>query len=600
MASPRTRIGPNANMDVPGDIGLYNTYLDYHRPTTQLLMTTDHSNGFNSNADKAFNKINEWGGLTTLRVYDDANGAPWRKWSSKDMVDMIERQLGGRPAWYEVSNEPRPGQQELADIADQWYADVIYNGVARGLRVTVPGWASGNYQYNEIGWWRKTLQALVDTSNYRTPEGKRFAIFSAHGYGHALLNTHAAGEDPNIMANPKLIFQRYADLSRGTFVRPSADDVFKNRWQHNWLVFRSWWVIQWIRENLVHDANWDGLNIWETEDFWDDMPNIRNDEQHRFDAAVAWVDGKAQEKVSGIPTLEKYWDEIGKEVGWSGAQVMAAQLDWIERIAPSNYVGFNLFSYTENDNWPERWATRFGIQRSSYYIDLYPVYRAQFNNKPVPEPTPPPTPEPEPEPPEEPEVPVNDQIRVPPLTFDVWANGAGVISPNSGNSVNIRTFPTTVGNTPIGAVHTGGPAMLLQPVNVGVDNSPPDWALIRFGDLEGWIYRPLVDFVPLEYYNGPDPQPPIEYPYIDSTHIWSDIVFEPGDEGAGVPRVAIEPSPEMMQLAEDILDRPEFYLWNPLPGVKLMQIVFLLYNAIAEHNQRGHDEESIDMPNNPE
>ena len=393
-------MGFNINFDAPGDMGFLSEALHLWQPTWVLGMTT--GDGMNDQAWHAFNIVRSYGGNFIFRPFEYGEGDLWNRLTVNEQIARMHRWSAGQKLYINVGNEPRPPKNEIqystqaiedlpsptasavspyklsaqsARKAGSWYAELIDRCPDEGLFFAGPSFATGNYEQDELHWWDDMWWAFIGTQDSKV-DGIHTNIYAVHEYDFGLPFINTAGGNPQALVNREILIDKHISDDYNMFDKPTPEEVLIEKSSENWLLYRSWWGVEHMR-GLLNNPNWSNISIVRTEGILDRPPHISVAYPH----VVEQVDSWAGESVSGVISARKYLHELGKRIGWTAEHVAAASMGWVDYVDAHSdgvYLGTTIFSWTDNHNWPEQWAQKFGIQKWPELVRYYPIFHKQY------------------------------------------------------------------------------------------------------------------------------------------------------------------------------------------------------------------------------
>jgi hypothetical protein len=349
----------NANLSEIGDFEKFLRTLIAWQPEWVVLM-----NGIGGNEYRRVREtMNTWGGKIIYRHYEESDGHLWRSRKADEHVNLLKSLHAIDPkAWFIVSNEPLPGDDERGDM-QKFHADVIKGAVEHGIRLCVGNLgiaAMGDKKDVDGGRWDVLLKAIGERANLKA-EGVCQIMLGIHTYTHAIAPLHCAGKDPRDMTNPAK-----------AAIWPTKEEINTTP-EDNWLVFRGDWYVQRIRALTGNQ-----VDVADTECTKDRMPNI----VLQFAATVTEIDRLAKREVRGLPTLPEFYKVVFPQ--WTPAQAECEQMLWWEGVHPAYYRCFALFCWNHN----KLWKRDYDLSGMDDFLTLWPIYKLEDEPQPEPQPAP--------------------------------------------------------------------------------------------------------------------------------------------------------------------------------------------------------------------
>lgn len=328
-----TRISYNVNGQQIIDPNRYLNFIKEAQPTTVLVMDSP---------DMAIQTYEAGGGKTKVvhRFYNENDHLYWL-WTSPS--DFVATHTGwGHPEIYRyVLNEPSFDDSTLGGLLD-WLIQVAYKMKEAGYRAVLGNFSVACYEPRHIGSgvFDKFLKMMDDLRDWH--------YFGIHEYTGILL-PYGVGYWPVSYLLDKILVQpeRW----------PAKKDVPFSRWGNDlppyWHLCRSAWFNIRCDELKIRRPN-----FWMTEFGWDDMPDMHSlqpdvytELRNRYGVPSPFISLRC------INTLQPIWEDYFKD--WSYQRTGFEQLKWAEQLYPENYIGFNLFTLSNDWGWKNQYGCDF-------------------------------------------------------------------------------------------------------------------------------------------------------------------------------------------------------------------------------------------------
>lgn len=476
----------NANANALGNIADYEAALTAWQPTAQLLMNGLDSRDANNSVVRLSKLLMNWGGITVYRPYDGKfEGRPWDT-PVADHIAFLKR-FNAPWLWFNVGNECKPdGLAETRQMC-RWFADLIEAAIPEGLRLVVWNCGVGTFQreWVEGGWYDDLLNALARHAHRKVNINgvlwPQFMLGShSAAYWHGLPMVHAAGRNPDDLIHPER-------LTRDKW--PTFEQIFDADTSDNWILFRDWWFVERTRKlqkaagvNVGTD-----IEIMVTEAGPEDLGNIRK----QFPAVVKKIDDLCGRKTRGAPTLLPY---LAWALGMSSDEALCECFYFVEQRAPQLYRAFLWFSWTFDNNEPDRWRDGYNAAALPGVIARYPQF-VKEHSPTVPVPLP---------------LPVPPSAGDPRYTKVILKTTGGV-----GENTNVREYPSVDSRSLLKFA-----AQEARIIPLGMltedekhhdqlgDTSIVYWIPVIISGIQGWVRLDAIEIVLFEPPKPPLPSPP--------------------------------------------------------------------------------------------
>lgn len=443
------RLSFNVNGQQIKDKNKFFNFMGSYRPTTVLIM---------QDPNVALQTYDVTEGQTKIvhRFWSENESS---EWSWLRPVDWVRDHINwGHPEIYRcVLNEPGISNETLPGLL-KWLMDVMDELANKGYRGVFGNFSVGSFSPEQID------GGLFDDYLKKIYQYRNWHYFGIHEYT-AILLPFGVGQWPASALLDKQYVQPEAWISK------SALPI--QRWEMNgkkflppyWHILRSAWFT--IRSQEL------GLAVpdyWMTEFGWDDLPDISGQPdsvyrqlERRFGIPQPYLN------IRCINTLQRVWEYYFRDLGWSHQRAGWEQLKWADSIYPDNYIGFNLFTWSNAHDWREQ----FGCD----YADLDELHSYMKTSITAPTPIPTPTPTPEP-------------IYFPDISDNRWR--FFTIKPTH-DFANIRAnFNVT--SSKVGLIEGLARLEILKEEN-RQDKDGFTWFPIKIGQVNGWVRSDVFEFV---------------------------------------------------------------------------------------------------------
>lgn len=393
------RIGFNLNAQAIADVPKLERILTVLQPTTLLVM---------SDYNYALRLYDLLGGKTKIcyRAYRQLNdeGTLWQNIKPAEYVASL---IGwGNPKIYrQVLNEPAPFPQNIIPLSD-WLIEVMDRLHMAGYRGVIGNFGVGTYQPGQVdgGQFDNLLRAFDKHYDYHLMGVHEYTgVILPFGVGQwpqiALLDRNAVQPDrwPTNPPIKRIDFAAAMESARyiqdyGRYLQQIAfsTDVSVQEvavLPGYWHFLRSAWFTIRARELGLRDPQ-----FWITEFGWDRVGDI----EPIFQKLQEIYGTSGFIEFGRINSLWKLFSDYYGHLGWTPQYTAYQMLAWANRVYPDNYVGMNLFTWSNAHDWRDLMGTDFADLDE---LHAHLIQAAQTEAPaPVPEPQPIPVPTPVPTP----------------------------------------------------------------------------------------------------------------------------------------------------------------------------------------------------------
>lgn len=362
-----SRWGFNTNATALGDEAKYLRTLDAWKPAGQVLMNGLSGTSSQNVVVRLATHLRALDGNTIYRPYEDngREGHLWTVRSAAEHIQFLQNHRAPEWLWFQVGNEPHPdGERETRRMC-AWYAELIRLAANTPLRLVVYNPPVSGFERAPIaaGWYDELLEALTDYARDKVDGWPRFMLGShSAAYWHGVPMAHCAGRNPEDLIHPERLLKANW---------PKKSEIFDADTSDNWILFRDYWFVE--RARKLRGVE---LSIAATEAGPERLPNIVKD----FPDVARRIDEICGQESRGAPTITKYleWAYPGR----SAAESLCDCFDFVDEMAPANYLLFAWFSWTMHDEAPDYWWRHYGASQMDAVLEVWPK-RLEVQDMPV-------------------------------------------------------------------------------------------------------------------------------------------------------------------------------------------------------------------------
>lgn len=353
----------NTNANALGDEAKYKRTLDAWKPPGQLLMNGLKGTSEQNTVVRMANHLRALGGNTIYRPYESGNAEKrfWKNRTVDEHIRFIRDHQAPPWIWFQIGNEPTFDNEHDARDMSKWLAEQIRKCALTGERLVVYNPAVGSFQRWQIeaGWFDDLLIALSENA-HRIVDGWPQFILGSHSaaYWMGIAAVHCAGRNPADLIHPER-------LTKDKW--PTAEQIFDADTGDNWIVMRDYWFVE--RAHQLR-PNAPDIKIVATEAGPEDLPNIRT----QFPDVVKKIDEMCGRQWRGARTSPGYYKWVYPHQ--SPAESLCNDFDFIDRIAPDNYLMFCWYTWSWHDAAPDYWRRDYNAGEMDDVLALYPTRAA--------------------------------------------------------------------------------------------------------------------------------------------------------------------------------------------------------------------------------
>lgn len=454
-------------------------YVRQARPTTFITMDGP---GFAK-------QVHDAGGGATVSIYR-RYGPPERGWDEGSLWRTKSPETYARYAtedftvsrevWIHVLNEPYAEPHEIQALG-RWLIAVGELLIARGYRFVGPNLGPATVQpwHLEQGLWDEVIRKFSAWSHHRDSQGNwhPLAFFAIHEYTGIFLPYGVGYVGTNDLVNRDVVQpQRWPKTAPVQYVAPHTVDGRQTRYPPYWHINRgpAWFQLR------AAEIGVPAMYLVITEFGLDRMPDMTLGMPNIYEVLAGRYGTNGHSVLRGPDSYAGVWKYYWPD--WSFAEALHQQTVWVNGIYNEYVIGWMWFQWSHADDWDRQYG---------FNLAKHPAYWQRSMQQPS-----------------RPPLLVAPQPKIPPVTTlqnplppdsERWVKG--VAEPKSNDFVNIRYAPNTSNNTPFARLSGAHEVRVAY-----IDNSA--WAYIELNGQQGYIYMPLVRFIP-----APPEEEPAVTPY---------------------------------------------------------------------------------------